>query len=396
MQMLAGVITESEYKEKLEEADPGNLMLSNAAKQIYQYIKSNKYNVMLQIDGKVIGADKNAPFTLYSDSKSGKISVRGIGSDQNTVKDTMTKLQNLILGHFNFLEKDGEIQVNFDGMKNASLGSFALRIKPDMLKKGEVTEALNEHYVAGGIVGIGAITQIPSRAKTDYEDAFEYFLNQKYSINEEMESDNKVEAFLDDMINTSIPEDSEEGEEINGVWEAEEYADEDAYGEAAQEFKNAHEYIMGKGGETTIEGNPDVTYKALPNGDIAYRLIVTLDEAKKMELNEDSLEKTISFGPYTNLTYYDQPREDTVYLVVDTSDNFTKIIRAVDTKGKDFYTKKQILYLNDKLDDLAEEMSDYLTKQGIENEVVDNQLGYGQDIDNLEIEISKDDLSKLK
>jgi len=51
----------------------------------------------------------------------------------------------------------------------------------------------------------------------------------------------------------------------------------------AQEFKNAHEYIMGKGGETTIEGNPDVTYKALPNGDIAYSLIATLDEGKEVE-----------------------------------------------------------------------------------------------------------------
>jgi len=212
----------------------------------------------------------------------------------------------------------------------------------------------------------------------------------------EAETPSDIEEFLDGMINDSIPEDSEEGEEVKGVWEADEYADEESYGEAAQEFKNTHKYIMDHGGKITVEGNPDVTYKALPNGDIAYRLIVTLDEAKKMELNEDSLEKTISFGPYTNLTYYDQPREDTVYLVVDTSDNFTKIIRAVDTKGKDFYTKKQILYLNDKLDDLAEEMSDYLTKQGIENEVVDNQLGYGQDIDNLEIEISKDDLSKLK
>jgi len=210
MQMLAGVITESEYKEKLEEADPGNLMLSNAAKQIYQYIKSNKYNVMLQIDGKVIGANKNAPFTLYSDSKSGKISVRGIGSDQNTVKDTMTKLQNLILGHFNFLEKDGEIQVNFDGMKNASLGSFALRIKPDMLKKGEVTEALNEHYVAGGIVGIGAITQIPSRAKTDYEDAFEHFLGQKYEIKEEMEEEGMKKEDIEEEKTPLTPEQQKE------------------------------------------------------------------------------------------------------------------------------------------------------------------------------------------
>jgi len=45
-------------------------------------------------------------------------------------------------------------------------------------------ESLNEHYVAGGIVGIGAINQIPSRVKADYEDAFEHFLSQKYSLNE--------------------------------------------------------------------------------------------------------------------------------------------------------------------------------------------------------------------
>ena len=46
-------------------------------------------------------------------------------------------------------------------------------------------DSLNEHYVAGGIVGIGAITQIPSRVKADYEDAFEHFLGQKYALNEE-------------------------------------------------------------------------------------------------------------------------------------------------------------------------------------------------------------------
>ena len=40
-------------------------------------------------------------------------------------------------------------------------------------------------------------------------------------------------------------------------------------------------------------------------------------------------------------------------------------------------------------------MSDYLTQQKIENEIVDVQLGYGQDIDNLEIEIPLEDLNKL-
>jgi hypothetical protein len=45
-------------------------------------------------------------------------------------------------------------------------------------------ESLNEHYVAGGIVGLGAINQIPPREKADYENAFEHFLNQKYDLKE--------------------------------------------------------------------------------------------------------------------------------------------------------------------------------------------------------------------
>jgi hypothetical protein len=46
--------------------------------------------------------------------------------------------------------------------------------------KLEEKESLNEHYIAGGIVGIGAITQIPSREKSDYEMAFEHFLGERY------------------------------------------------------------------------------------------------------------------------------------------------------------------------------------------------------------------------
>ena len=53
------------------------------------------------------------------------------------------------------------------------------------LEEATQKDSLNEHYVAGGIVGIGAINQIPSRTKAVYEDAFEHFLGQKYSLNEE-------------------------------------------------------------------------------------------------------------------------------------------------------------------------------------------------------------------
>ena len=39
--------------------------------------------------------------------------------------------------------------------------------------------SLNESMI-GGIVGIGAINQIPPRAKADYEMAFEHFLGERY------------------------------------------------------------------------------------------------------------------------------------------------------------------------------------------------------------------------
>jgi hypothetical protein len=54
------------------------------------------------------------------------------------------------------------------------------KTKLEELNAAESKDSLNEHYIAGGIVGVGAITQIPSREKTDYEMAFEHFLGERY------------------------------------------------------------------------------------------------------------------------------------------------------------------------------------------------------------------------
>ena len=73
-------------------------------------------------------------------------------------------------------------------------------------QKVEETEkdSLNEHFIAGGIVGIGAINQIPSRAKADYEDAFEHFLSEKYEVKPNRERDDikdiKEEEKLDEVL----------------------------------------------------------------------------------------------------------------------------------------------------------------------------------------------------
>lgn len=58
----------------------------------------------------------------------------------------------------------------------------------------EEKESLNEHYVAGGIVGVGAINQIPPREKSDYEMAFEHFMNEgkEEEVEEVMESENEI------------------------------------------------------------------------------------------------------------------------------------------------------------------------------------------------------------
>jgi len=70
-------------------------------------------------------------------------------------------------------------------------------------------DSLNEHYVVGGIVGIGAINQIPSRAKADYEDAFEHFLGERYQVKPNRERDDikdvNEEEKLDEYVAPSFP-----------------------------------------------------------------------------------------------------------------------------------------------------------------------------------------------
>jgi hypothetical protein len=56
------------------------------------------------------------------------------------------------------------------------------------LQENAEKESLNESMI-GGIVGIGAINQIPPRAKADYEMAFEHFLGERYQVKPNRERD---------------------------------------------------------------------------------------------------------------------------------------------------------------------------------------------------------------
>jgi hypothetical protein len=108
-------------------------------------------------------------------------------------------------------------------------------------------------------------------------------------------------------------------------------------------------------------------------------------------------EGTIDFGSFKNVEWYKVGGENTISLTVTESDNFRKIENSMTINpNMDTYTDKERSFLNDKIDKLADEMSEYLTSIGVENEVYDNPIGYGQEIDNLVIEFNADDLDKIK
>jgi hypothetical protein len=105
-----------------------------------------------------------------------------------------------------------------------------------------------------------------------------------------------IEEFLSDMINFEVlddlSDDIEEGDNVNGVWDVKEYGNEEEYGDAADDFKKAYQYIKDNGGKITIPGNPDVKYDALYDGSIGYSLYVTLNElAKSVVWTPEKLEQ---------------------------------------------------------------------------------------------------------
>jgi hypothetical protein len=213
MQMLAGVITEGQYKEKVEKlaegafdnpyapkiAEPqkgGSLQLKNAAMKIYSYIKKNGFTPYLMVDGKNIGDRMNHDFAIQVQGAGGKgasssLAADGLltisGNQNKTNPQVMEKLQNDIIHDFSFLTK------HYQSNPSRLVIRLAVDPKANVSEELDEKDSLNESMI-GGIVGVGAINTIPPRAKTDYEDAFEYFLSQKYELKEEMEEEIKEEA----------------------------------------------------------------------------------------------------------------------------------------------------------------------------------------------------------
>tara|TARA_R110000737_G_scaffold69927_1_gene98432 strand:- start:11 stop:397 length:387 start_codon:yes stop_codon:yes gene_type:complete len=86
----------------------------------------------------------------------------------------------------------------------------------------KVSKSLNEHQI-GGIVGIGAINQIPPRDKTDYEMAFEHFMTEEIdpitgTDIDDIDMSPSVPDFGDDEITgTSLEEEDNTIEEVLSI-----------------------------------------------------------------------------------------------------------------------------------------------------------------------------------
>jgi len=165
MQFLSGVITESEYKAKLQEDK--SMDFSAEDQKDWSEKKSRMYDSWAN--------SSNELKDLEDDLKKAK------GRDD---KEEIKRLNNRIA------QKKIAIKTS----------------KEEFKKLNESKDSLNEHYVAGGIVGIGAITQIPPRAKTDYEMAFEHFLGERYENREQDLEEGEEEEDLDEGKEVEEPE----------------------------------------------------------------------------------------------------------------------------------------------------------------------------------------------
>jgi len=209
MQMLAGVITESEYKAKLQESLWDRI--KNTPKVWVARIKGGTPAIMASAlsDG---GIKIGVPVYAYDSGKLNKMTIKSI--DYNTGISDVTYEKSSDGGKtFNIDEKESlkfklgldqdlssllkktpeERKTWYDETVKSIKDNFTTKdmsyriedLKPDTpitkeyALENKKRKSLKESMI-GGIVGIRAINQIPPREKTDYEMAFEHFLGERY------------------------------------------------------------------------------------------------------------------------------------------------------------------------------------------------------------------------
>jgi hypothetical protein len=258
MQMLAGVITESEYKAKLQESlwdrikdtpkawiakikggAPAILAAAlsdggfKVGVPVYAYdggdlkkitIKSINYNTGISdiiyeksLDGgKTFNIDEKESLSdkLDADEEFSSLITKTPEEQKAWYDETVKSIKD------NFTKKDYSYKIEdlkpdtpkekpeWRSYKDIDEPTrpFEDEIKYSRFAKvaeNKKKKSLKESMI-GGIVGIGAINQIPPRAKADYETAFEHFLGGKYGLNEVEEEEGKEVEGVNENVGSTI------------------------------------------------------------------------------------------------------------------------------------------------------------------------------------------------
>jgi hypothetical protein len=117
----------------------------------------------------------------------------------------------------------------------------------------------------------------------------------KAKLNESIE---QLEDYISNLFDMSVPEDTTG--QFNGVWEKSEYADKEAYDDA-EEFNKLIQHLKSNGGKATLEGNPNIMLRLLPNGDIKFSAnLDSMNENKKSKSKKSLNENFVGIGAINN------------------------------------------------------------------------------------------------
>jgi hypothetical protein len=278
MQFLSGVITEGQYKVKLQENMDSNMGKEELIKKI-----------------KNLG-----DFGFTGD----KIEFKGLLITASTQEDEGGPY------YFVYGEDDDSEDGIFNSTNPEKVAEFIFNLEKS---------SLNESMI-GGIVGIGAINQIPSRAKADYETAFEHFLGEKYGLNEvEIEEVKIEEGAFNDLLNkmesntrmaadiltviTLAKEDKEGNAEkaVELLMKNHDLSEEEALEAVTRIFKKAFEWVdsmeEGKKVEELEEGKEEVVLSNEILNFLEERGIIDPSDAQKVHTDLTAFLNKLSKNP---------------------------------------------------------------------------------------------------
>jgi len=200
MQMLAGVITEGQYKAKLEEVDsmgkignsypaPGNtkVTLTSERRKDFEDAIFKRFKELKNEDGPE-GAVYDIPYATRD-----ILANILIGRNPNEYWDGEDEWEEALtdkgidLDEFENYASALETEISRGNTNNPKIQKIQSWVKVSF-----------DESMIGGIVGIGAINQIPATPKTDYEMAFEHFLGERYQIKPNRERDD-IEDINEEM-----------------------------------------------------------------------------------------------------------------------------------------------------------------------------------------------------